>query len=148
MIPERTLLIIKPDAVAKNVMGEILARFEQNGLRIVAAKMAHLSMEQAEALYVAHKHQPFYPSLVQFMTSGPVMLQVLEGDDAVAKSRRLMGATIPEEARPGTIRYDFAKHESNSLVCENAVHGSDSADSAAIEIGFFFEPDEICPRTR
>ena len=113
MVLERTLSIIKPDAVAKNVMGEILARFEKNGLRIMAAKMLHLSTEQAEALYAAHKNQPFYRPLVQFMTSGPVMVQVLEGEDAIEKSRQLMGATVPEDATPGTIRYDLAEHKTN-----------------------------------
>ncbi len=153
MAVEKTLLIIKPDAVAKNVIGEILARFEQDGLRIIAAKMVHLSIKQAKALYAEHKHRPFYKSLVEFMTSGPVMVQVLGGDDAVAKSRRLMGATIPGEAKKGTIRHDFGNHEpvvyeKNVVVYENAVHGSDSTDSADRERRFFFEPDEICPRTR
>jgi len=145
MALERTLSILKPDAVAKNVIGEILARFEKNGLRIVAAKMIHLSREQAEAFYSVHKERPFYNQLVEFMISGPVMVQVLEGDDAIAKNRQLMGATIPKFAVPGTIRYDFADHDSNT---ENAAHGSDSPENAALEISFFFKQEEICPRTR
>ena len=148
MIFERTLLIIKPDAIARNVVGEILARFEKSGFRILAAKMLHLSKGQAEKLYEVHKQRPFYEHLVKFMTSGPVMVQVLEGEDAIAKNRELIGATIPRLAAPGTVRYDFAKHEKDSDVYENAVHSSDSAENAEIEIGLFFEPKEICPRTR
>ena len=143
MAIERTISIIKPDAVAKNVIGEIYARFEKNGLRIVAAKMAHLSKEQAGAFYEVHKARPFYNDLVSFMTSGPVMIQVLEGENAVAKHREVMGATNPKDAAPGTIRADFA-----SSIDENAVHGSDSLDNAKIEIAFFFKANELCNRTR
>jgi nucleoside-diphosphate kinase len=143
MAVERTLSIIKPDAVAKNVIGEIYRRFEQAGLKIVAAKMLHLSREQAEAFYVVHKERPFYNDLVSFMISGPVMVQVLEGENAVLHHRDVMGATNPANAAPGTIRADFA-----ASVEENAVHGSDAADTAKQEIAFFFEPNEICARTR
>jgi len=143
MAVERTISIIKPDAVGKNVIGEIYARFEKAGLRIVAAKMAHLSKEQAGAFYEVHKERPFYNDLVGFMTSGPVMIQVLEGEDAIAKNREVMGATNPADAAPGTIRADFA-----SSIDENAVHGSDGADTAKAEIAFFFKDDEICARTR
>lgn len=143
MAVERTLSIIKPDAVAKNIIGEIYRRFEQAGLRIVAAKMLHLSREQAEAFYAVHKERPFYQDLVSFMTSGPVMVQVLEGENAVLHHRDVMGATNPANAAPGTIRADFA-----DSVEENAVHGSDAADTANQEIAFFFEPSEICARTR
>ncbi|MDV3238933.1 MAG: nucleoside-diphosphate kinase [Gammaproteobacteria bacterium] len=143
MAVERTLSIIKPDAVAKNVIGEIYSRFEKGGLRIVAAKMMHLSAEQAGAFYAVHKERPFYGELVSFMTSGPVMVQVLEGDNAIAKNREIMGATNPKDAAPGTIRADFAK-----TVDENAVHGSDGPDTAKVEIAFFFKDDELCPRTR
>ncbi len=143
MAVERTISIIKPDAVAKNVIGEIYARFEKAGLRIVAARMMHLSREQAEAFYAVHKERPFYTDLVAFMTSGPVMVQVLEGDNAIAKNREVMGATNPKDAAPGTIRADFAK-----TVDENAVHGSDGPDTAREEIAFFFKESEICPRTR
>ena len=139
---ERTISIIKPDAVAKNVIGQIYSRFENAGLQIVAAKMLHLSQEQAEGFYAVHKERPFFGDLVSFMTSGPVMVQVLEGEDAVAKNRELMGATNPKEADAGTIRADFAES-----IDENAVHGSDSAENAAIEIDFFFS-DGLCPRTR
>ena len=139
---ERTISIIKPDAVAKNVIGQIYSRFENAGLQIVAAKMIHLSQEQAEGFYAVHKERPFFGDLVSFMTSGPVMVQVLEGEDAVAKNRELMGATNPKEADAGTIRADFAES-----IDENAVHGSDSAENAAIEIDFFFS-DRLCPRTR
>ena len=139
---ERTISIIKPDAVAKNVIGQIYSRFENAGLQVVAAKMIHLSQEQAEGFYAVHKERPFFADLVSFMTSGPVMLQVLEGEDAVAKNRELMGATNPKEADAGTIRADFAES-----IDENAVHGSDSAENAAIEIDFFFS-DGLCPRTR
>jgi len=143
MAVERTLSIIKPDAVAKNVIGEIYRRFEQAGLKIVAARMLHLSREQAEAFYVVHKERPFYNDLVSFMISGPVMVQVLEGENAVLHHRDVMGATNPANAAPGTIRADFA-----ASVEENAVHGSDATDTAKQEIAFFFEPNEICTRTR
>lgn len=143
MAVERTLSIIKPDAVAKNVIGEIYSRFEKNGLRIVAAKMAHLSRAQAEGFYAVHKERPFFKDLVDFMITGPVMIQALEGDDAIAKNRDLMGATNPKSAAPGTIRADFA-----DSIEANAVHGSDSAENARQEIEFFFKPEEICPRTR
>ena len=138
---ERTLSIIKPDAVAKNVIGEILARFEQAGLQVVAAKMLHLSQAQAEGFYAEHKERPFFKDLVGFMTSGPVVVQVLEGEGAIAKNRDLMGATNPKEAAPGTIRADFAQS-----IDANAVHGSDSPESAAREIAYFFQDNEICPR--
>ena len=140
---ERTLSIIKPDAVGKNVIGEIYRRFEGGGLRIVAAKMLHLTREQAQAFYAVHKERPFYNDLVEFMTSGPVMVQVLEGEEAISKNREIMGATNPQDAASGTIRADFAE-----TVDENAVHGSDGPDTARTEVAFFFEPDEICPRTR
>lgn len=141
MAIERTISIVKPDAVGKNVIGKIYSRFEDNGLRIVAAKMKHLSVREAQEFYAVHKERPFYDSLVAFMASGPVMIQVLEGENAVAKNRELMGATNPTEAAPGTIRADFA--ESLSV---NAVHGSDSLENAAIEIAYFFSQSEICPR--
>ena len=141
MAVERTLSIIKPDAVAKNVIGKIYSRFESNGLKIVAAKMKHLSREEAEGFYAVHKERPFFAELVKFMTSGPVMVQVLEGENAVAKNRELMGATNPKEAAPGTIRADFA-----SSIDANAVHGSDSLSNAAIEVAYFFGEQEICPR--
>ena len=141
MAIERTISIVKPDAVGKNVIGKIYSRFEENGLRIVAAKMKRLSVREAQEFYAVHKERPFYDSLVAFMTSGPVMIQVLEGENAVAKNRELMGATNPAEAAPGTIRADFA--ESLSV---NAVHGSDSLENAAIEIAYFFSQSEICPR--
>ncbi|MDR5865256.1 nucleoside-diphosphate kinase [Halomonas koreensis] len=141
MATERTLSIIKPDAVAKNVIGEIESRFEKAGLKIVAAKMLHLSQEQAEGFYAEHKERPFFGDLVGFMTSGPVIVQVLEGDNAIAANRDLMGATNPKEAEAGTIRADFAQS-----IDANAVHGSDSPESAAREIAYFFEDGEICPR--
>lgn len=141
MAIERTISIVKPDAVAKNIIGQIYSRFEQNGLRIVAAKMKHLSVREVQDFYAVHKERPFYADLVAFMTSGPVMIQVLEGENAVAKNRELMGATNPANAAPGTIRADFA--ESLSI---NAVHGSDSLENAAIEIAYFFSQSEICPR--
>ncbi|AAU91054.1 MULTISPECIES: nucleoside-diphosphate kinase [Methylococcus] len=143
MAVERTLSIIKPDAVAKNVIGEIYSRFEKAGLRIVAAKMAQLSREQAEGFYAVHRERPFFNDLVSFMISGPVMIQVLEGENAIAKNRELMGATNPRDAAPGTIRADFAVS-----IDENAVHGSDGPETAAQEIAYFFESDELCPRTR
>jgi len=138
---ERTLSIIKPDAVAKNVSGEILARFEKAGLRIVAAKMQQLSKAQAQGFYAEHSERPFFPALVEFMCSGPVMIQVLEGEGAIAKNRELMGATDPSKAAPGTIRADFA-----SSIDANAVHGSDAPESAVNEIAYFFSSIEICPR--
>jgi nucleoside-diphosphate kinase len=143
MAIERTFSIIKPDAVAKNVIGEIVSRFENNGLQIVASKMVHLSKEQAEGFYAVHAERPFYNDLVQFMISGPVVVQVLEGENAIAKNRELMGATNPAEAAPGTIRADFAK-----TVDENAVHGSDAPETAAQEIAYFFAEEDLCPRTR
>ena len=141
MAVERTLSIIKPDAVAKNIIGKIYSRFEGNGLKIVAAKMKHLTREEAEGFYAVHKERPFFADLVKFMTSGPVMIQVLEGENAVAKNRELMGATNPKEAAPGTVRADFA-----SSIDANAVHGSDSLANAAIEVAYFFGEQEICPR--
>jgi len=140
---ERTISIIKPDAVAKNVIGEIYARFEKAGLKIVAAKMMHLTKEQAGEFYAVHKERPFYGELIEYMTSGPIMVQVLEGENAIAKNREVMGATNPKEAAPGTIRADFAND-----ITENAVHGSDAPETAAVEIAFFFGEDGICPRTR
>lgn len=140
---ERTLSIIKPDAVAKNVIGEIYCRFEQAGFKIIAAKMLHLDDDLAAGFYAVHKDRPFYGELVEFMTSGPVMVQVLEADNAVAKHREIMGATNPKEAEAGTIRADFAQS-----LDENAVHGSDSAQNATIEIEYFFGKDGVCPRTR
>lgn len=133
MAVERTLSIIKPDAVAKNVIGKIYTRFESNGLKIVAAKMAQLTQAEAEGFYAVHKERPFFGALVQFMISGPVMIQALEGEGAVLKNRDLMGATNPKDAAPGTIRADFAES-----IDANAVHGSDSAENAAIEIAYFF----------
>ena len=143
MAIERTISIIKPDAVAANAIGDIYARFEKAGLKIVAARMVHLSQEQAEGFYAEHKERPFFGALVSFMTSGPVMVQVLEGEGAVLKNRDLIGATNPADADAGTIRADFAKS-----IDENAVHGSDSTDSAAREIAYFFTEDQLCPRTR
>ncbi|MBL1456859.1 nucleoside-diphosphate kinase [Methylophaga sp.] len=143
MATERTLSIIKPDAVAKNVIGEIYSRFEKAGLSIVAARMVHLTQQQAEGFYAEHKERPFFGDLVSFMTSGPVMIQVLEGENAVITHRDLMGATNPADAAPGTIRADFAQS-----IDENAVHGSDSAESAAREISYFFTDDQLCARTR
>jgi len=141
MAIERTLSIIKPDAVAKNVIGEIYARFEQAGLRIVASKMLQLTDESAGGFYAEHQGKGFYGDLIEFMTSGPVMVQVLEGENAVATNRELMGATNPAEAAPGTIRAAYA----NSIDA-NAVHGSDSPTSAEREVNYFFKPEEICPR--
>ncbi len=143
MAIERTFSIVKPDAVAKNVIGEIYSRFEKGGLRIVASKMLHLSRAQAEGFYVVHKERPFYKDLVNFMISGPVMVQVLEGENAILRNREIMGATNPKDAAPGTIRADFA-----TTVDENAVHVSDAADTAKEEIAFFFKPEELCARTR
>ena len=141
MAMERTLSIIKPDAVSKNVIGQIYSRFEKAGLKVVAAKMMHLSEEKAGGFYAEHKERPFYTDLVGFMTSGPVMIQVLEGENAVIVNRDLMGATNPKEAAAGTIRADFAES-----IDANAVHGSDSPASAAREISYFFDDGEICPR--
>lgn len=141
MAIERTISIIKPDAVAKNVIGQIYSRFENNGLRIIAAKMKHLSEREAQDFYAVHKERPFFAALVEFMTSGPVMIQVLEGENAVAKNRELMGATNPKEATAGTIRADFAES-----IDANAVHGSDSLENAAIEIAYFFSQSEIYTR--
>ncbi|MBA2654921.1 MAG: nucleoside-diphosphate kinase [Gammaproteobacteria bacterium] len=139
MAIERTLSIIKPDGVSNNLIGEIYRRFEKDGLRIVAAKMKHLDQNEAEAFYAVHKERPFYNDLVKFMISGPVMIQVLEGEDAVNRNRELMGATDPKQAEPGTIRRDLAKS-----IDENTVHGSDSQENAQQEIAFFFKSDEIC----
>lgn len=141
MAVERTLSIIKPDAVSKNVIGEIYSRFEKAGLRIVAAKMKQLSRSDAEGFYAVHKERPFFNDLVEFMISGPVMIQVLEGEGAIAKNREVMGATNPKEAAPGTIRADFA-----DSIDANAVHGSDAPETARNEIAFFFTEGEICPR--
>jgi len=138
---EHTLSIVKPDAVARNLIGEIYRRFEQGGLKIVAARMFHLSRERAESFYAVHRERPFFKDLVEFMSSGPLMVQVLEGDNAIARNRELMGATDPKEADPGTIRADFAK-----TIDANVVHGSDAADTARQEIEFFFKPDEIFSR--
>lgn len=143
MAVERTLSIIKPEAVARNIIGEIYRRFEQAGLRIVAARMLHLSEDQAKRFYEVHKERPFYNDLVTYMQSGPVMVQVLEGENAIARNREIMGATNPAEAAEGTIRADFAES-----VEENAVHGSDAPETAEAEIAFFFDHDEIFPRTR
>jgi len=143
MAIERTFSIVKPDAVAKNVIGEIYSRFEKAGLQIVAAKMLRLSREEAEGFYAVHKERPFFKDLVEFMISGPVMVQVLEGENAIAKNREIMGATNPAEAAPGTIRADFA-----SSIDENAVHGSDAPETAAQQIKYFFADNELCPRTR
>jgi len=141
MAVERTLSIIKPDAVAKNVVGEIAARFEKAGLQIVAMKMMQLDDEKAGGFYAEHKERPFFKDLVAFMTSGPVVVQVLEGENAIAANRDLMGATNPQEAAAGTIRADFAE-----TIDANAVHGSDSAESAAREVAYFFADGEVCPR--
>ncbi|MGI9344287.1 MAG: nucleoside-diphosphate kinase [Gammaproteobacteria bacterium] len=143
MAIERTFSIVKPDGVEKNLIGEVYRRFEQAGLQIVASKMLHLSREQAEGFYAVHKERPFYNDLVSYMISGPVMVQVLEGENAIMQNREIMGDTNPENAAAGTIRKDFA----NSIE-ENVVHGSDAPDTAAEEISFFFAADEICPRTR
>ena len=141
MATERTLSIIKPDAVAKNVIGQIYARFEGAGLKVVAARMAHLSRGEAEQFYAVHKERPFFKDLVEFMISGPVFVQVLEGEDAIAKNRDLMGATDPKKAAPGTIRADFA-----DSIDANAVHGSDAPETAAVEIGFFFPAMNVFSR--
>lgn len=141
MAVERTLSIIKPDAVGKNLIGKIYSRFEENGLQIVAAKMLRLSENVAGGFYAEHRERPFFPALIEFMTSGPVVVQVLEGENAIAKNRELMGATNPQEAAPGTIRADFA-----SNIDANAVHGSDSPQSAQREIAYFFAASELCER--
>ena len=141
MAIERTLSIIKPDAVAKNGIGQIYARFEAAGLKVVAAKMKHLSRAEAEGFYAVHKERPFFKDLVDFMVSGPVMIQVLEGEGAIAKNRELMGATDPKKADAGTIRADFA-----DSIDANAVHGSDSAENAAIEVAYFFPSSEVYSR--
>jgi nucleoside-diphosphate kinase len=143
MAIERTFSIVKPDAVAKNHIGAIYARFEQAGLKIIAAKMLHLTRQQAEGFYAVHKARPFFKDLVEFMISGPVMVQVLEGENAIRKHRDVMGATNPKDAAPGTIRADFA-----TSIDENAVHGSDGPDTAKVEIAYFFAETELCPRTR
>ena len=143
MAVERTFSIVKPDGVEKNLIGEVYRRFEQAGLQIVAARMLHLTREQAEGFYAVHKERPFFKDLVNYMISGPVMIQVLEGEDAISKNREVMGATNPANADPGTIRADFA-----ASIEENVVHGSDAPETAREEIAFFFSDDEICPRTR
>jgi nucleoside-diphosphate kinase len=141
MALERTLSIVKPDAVKKNAIGKILARFEAAGLRIVAARMLHLSREQAEGFYAVHRQRPFFRDLVEFMTSGPVLIQVLEGENAIARNRELMGATDPKKAERGTIRADFAES-----IDANAVHGSDSPDTARMEVAYFFAGCEVFSR--
>ncbi len=143
MAIERTFSIVKPDAVAGNRIGRIYQRFEDAGLKIVASRMLHMTRQQAEEFYLVHKERPFYGELVEFMTSGPVMVQVLEGEDAISRNRQVMGATNPADAAPGTIRADFATD-----VQENAVHGSDSPETAEQEIAFFFDDSQICQRTR
>jgi nucleoside-diphosphate kinase len=143
MAVERTLSIVKPDGVAKNLIGEVYRRFEKAGLRVVAAKMLKLRQDQAEGFYAVHKARPFYADLVRYMTSGPLMVQVLEGENAIKANRDIMGATNPKQAAPGTIRADFA-----ASIEENVVHGSDGPDTAKNEIAFFFSEAELCPRTR
>ena len=143
MSVEKTFSIIKPDAVGNNVVGKILQRFEENNLQIIASKMIHLTKEKAEGFYSVHKEKPFFTNLVEFMTSGPVIVQILEGENAILKNREIMGATNPDEASQGTIRKDFAKS-----IDENAVHGSDAPETAAAEIAYFFNDNEICIRTR
>ena len=143
MATERTFSIIKPDAVGRNLIGDIYHRFENAGLRTIAAKMLHLTREQAEGFYAEHKGKPFYDPLIKFMTSGPVMVQVLEGEDAIRRHREVIGATDPKKAQAGTIRADYA-----TSVDQNTVHGSDSIPSSEREIDYFFSDDEICPRTR
>ncbi|QQS53138.1 MAG: nucleoside-diphosphate kinase [Candidatus Competibacteraceae bacterium] len=142
MAVERTLSIIKPDAVAHNLIGAIISRFETQGLRLVAARMLHLSREQAEQFYAIHRERPFYQELVAYMTSGPIVAQVLEGENAIARNREIMGATDPKKAAPGTLRADYAES-----VTQNAVHGSDAPETAEVEIAFFFGQDGLCPRT-
>jgi nucleoside-diphosphate kinase len=143
MPSERTLSIIKPDGVGRNLIGEVLNRFERAGLKVIAARMMHLSQKEAEGFYAVHRERPFFKDLVKFMTSGPVLVQVLEGEGAIAKNREVMGATDPKKAAQGTIRADLA-----SSIDENVVHGSDAADTAAREIAYFFREIEVCPRTR
>jgi nucleoside-diphosphate kinase len=143
MAVERTFSIVKPDGVEKNLIGEVYRRFEEAGLSIIASRMLHLTREQAEGFYAVHSERPFYNDLVSYMTSGPVMVQALEGENAIAKNREVMGATNPADADPGTIRADFA-----ASIEENVVHGSDGPDTAREEIAFFFADDQICPRTR
>lgn len=143
MALERTLSIVKPDGVEKNLIGEVYRRFEQSGLMIVAARMMHLSRKEAEGFYAVHRERPFFKDLCAYMTSGPVIVQVLEGENAVLRHREIMGATDPRKAAPGTIRADLA-----ASIEENVVHGSDSAENAAREIAYFFAETEICPRTR
>jgi nucleoside-diphosphate kinase len=143
MAVQRTLSIVKPDGVAKNLIGEVYRRFEKSGLRIVAAKMLRLRQDQAEGFYAVHRARPFYGDLVRYMTSGPVMVQVLEGENAIQLNRDIMGATNPKQAAPGTIRADFA-----ASIEENVVHGSDGPETAKNEIAFFFSEAELCPRTR
>lgn len=143
MTLERTMSIIKPDAVGKNHIGDIIARFEKAGLKVIAAKMTHLSQNEAEGFYAVHKGRPFFKDLVSFMITGPVLIMVLEGENAIAKNRDIMGATDPQKAAKGTIRADFAK-----TIDENCVHGSDAADTAKTEIAYFFSATEICSRTR
>ena len=148
MAIEQTLSIIKPDAVAKDIIGKIYSRIEENGLHIVATKMLHITKDQAEDFYAVHRERPFYNLLIEFMISGPAIVQVLEGDNAITKYREIMGATNPKNATPGTIRHDFARDNQDSDVHENAVHGSDSEENSRAEIDFFFKPEEICHRTR
>ena len=143
MTKQQTLSIIKPDAVGKNHIGDIISRFEKAGLHVAAAKLVHLSKQKAESFYSVHKERPFFNDLVTFMITGPVLVMVLEGNQAIEKNREIMGATDPKKAAPGTIRADFA-----NSIDENAVHGSDAPETAANEISFFFKADEICPRTR
>jgi len=143
MSVERTLSIIKPDGVQKNLIGEIYSRFEKAGLEVIAAKMIHLSKDQAEGFYAVHSERPFFNDLVSYMTSGPVMVQALQGENAVATNRDIMGATNPAEAEKGSIRADYAES-----IEENIVHGSDAAETAAVEIDFFFGDGSVCPRTR
>ena len=140
---ERTLSIVKPDGVSRNLIGDVYRRFELAGLRVVAARMTHLSQAEAEGFYAVHRERPFFKDLVRFMTSGPVMVQVLEGEGAIAKNREVMGATDPKKAAKGTIRADLA-----TSIDENIVHGSDAPDTAAREISYFFREIELCPRTR
>ncbi len=143
MTIERTFSIVKPDGVAKNLIGEVYGRFEKSGLRVIASRMLHLTLEQAEEFYAVHKNRPFFNDLVDYMTSGPVVVQVLEGEDAIQRNREIMGATNPADAEAGTIRADFA-----ASIEENIVHGSDGPDTAREEIRFFFDADQICPRNR
>lgn len=141
MAVERTLSIIKPGAVRRNLIGQIISRFESSGLRVAAARMLQLSQEQAEQFYAIHRERPFYSDLVTYMTEGPILVMVLEGEDAIAKNRAIMGSTDPSKATPGTIRFDLAKNTTR-----NTVHGSDAPETAATEIAFFFKPSELCPR--